>query len=178
MKIFVAYASKDGEGDHSRVEDIKTILSGKHKVDAFCHKITADGKTSKDSLEVLHRVKEADIFIGEMATASQTLGFLLAHSLNLGKPSLYLYPSDSMGQPGGIITHNPSRLLFVEDYNNINLEKKLRKFIDIARSKLRSSRTTFVSTKAIDDYINEVSKKEGLSRGETIRRALEESIKS
>lgn len=176
MKVFVTYAIEHKADEAKRIDKLVAILQKDNQIDIFCHNVEADDENNNNPVDLLQRIKAADIFIGEMTISSQTLGFLLSYAINLGKPSLYLYPLGSSGLPGKIITHNPSRLLSVEEYNSDNLKAKLDKFIESAQNKLKSSRTTFISTRVIDEYINEKMNKTGLSKGEVIRKILEESI--
>lgn len=179
VKIFYTYAIKDHDPRsvlHDKI--IEFLKSGGNVVDVYkfvFSETVEPGSEDADPTGTIKRIKNSDLFIGEMSRASQTLGFLMAFAVQSGKPSLYLYPVGSLGRPGKFITENPSRLITVEKYSDSGYEAKIREFLDRAKRKLASSRTTFVSTREIDDFISSKIKELGLSKGEVIRKIIEES---
>jgi hypothetical protein len=102
---------------------------------------------SDDYQDVLSRIRDADIFIGEMSRASQTLGFLLAYAISHQKPSLYIYDESTLGKPKSPILDNPSRLLAITDYSDGNISHKLKSFLTKAKKQLYSQRITFICSK-------------------------------
>jgi hypothetical protein len=182
MKVFYVYATNDKGINQARHNDlIQFLKSGGNLVDTYAYVITDNIERNfedKDSTEIIKAIKNVDVFIGEMGKASQTLGFLLAFAVQNMKPSLYLYPSSYLGRPGKIITENPSRLITVEDYNCDNYQNKVTRFLSRAKKQMQTTRTTFVSTTQIDNFINQETKKTGQSKGEVIRRILEDAVVS
>jgi len=127
---------------------------------------------------VFASITKADVFIGEMSYPSQTLGFLLAYAIQHGKPSLYLYPDDTPGKPAAPVFFNPSRLLTIKSFDPQGALKAVNGFLRRAQKQLRSDRTTFVTTRYINDYLKWKVQQSGLSKGEVIRGILESSIES
>lgn len=126
--------------------------------------------------ETVKMILEADMFIAEMSRASQTLGFQFSFALANTKPSLYLYHSGTNSEPGSILRNNPSRLLKIKDYDKFTYKKVLDSFIGFADQQQQTVRTSFMSTRKIDDSIQELSKEQGISKGEVIRQLLSDSI--
>lgn len=174
MKIF--YASAKGTSDKSieelAVKVIPAILTELgHEVQIFIY--DPGQPTNNGSFdEAAEGIISADIFIGEMSRASQTLGFQLSYALNNTKPSLYLYNTATKAKPGKVLTDNPSRLLKIKSYDNASLKHALEGFISYATEQLSSVRTSFMSTKQIDRYISKRAQLLGLSKGEVIRQLL------
>ena len=181
MKIFYAYSSKNSDKRGIVHKEIIDYLKGLgHTVDEYClvfSELIEPGSRDKNPSQIVVKIRDSDAFIGEMSRASQTLGFLLAFAVYHGKPSLYLYPTGSLGKPGKMITENPSRLLTVEEYSHTNFSDKISRFLKKVGKQLKASRTTFVSTREIDQYVTAVSKRAGLAKGEIIRDIMEKAIK-
>ena len=134
---------------------------------------------SKSFAQIAEQIQDADVFIGEMSRPSQTLGFQLAYALNLGKPCLYIYNQNRQGEPDFVISKHPSRLLRLATYQDTkDLEAELQSFMKLAKTQMNSSRTSFMSTSRIDQYVDSASKKIGISKGEVIRQLLDDAITS
>lgn len=174
MKIFIAGAFKSSTADKARLEMlISHLKNNENKLDTYLFDVEQD---SDDYQDVLSRIRDADIFIGEMSRASQTLGFLLAYAISHQKPSLYIYDESTHGKPKSPILDNPSRLLAITDYSDENISDKLKSFLTKAKKQLYSQRITFICSKEIYDYIETKSNESGMSKGEMIRSLLEKSI--
>lgn len=126
--------------------------------------------------EIVEKILQADMFIAEMSRASQTLGFQFSFALANTKPSLYLYHASTKSEPGGILRNNPSRLLKIKDYDKSTYKNVLDSFVRFASQQQQTVRTSFMSTRKIDDSIQELSKEQGVSKGEVIRQLLNDSI--
>lgn len=126
--------------------------------------------------ELVEKINAADMFIGEMSKPSQTLGFQLAHALQLSKPCLYLYDGINKGSPKGLIGNIPSRSLKIKKYNKDNYKKIIDDFVQFAQKQLFTARTSFMSTREIDDYLTKESARQGISKGELIRQVLHRAI--
>lgn len=180
MKVFYCYASKNHNQDATiHKEIIKFLKESGHLVEEYrfvFSELVEPGSRDENPAKIVDKIRSSDAFIGEMSRASQTLGFLLAFAVYHGKPSLYLYPSESLGKPGKLIVDNPSRLLSVEEYSDFNFENKISKFLKRVDKQLKSSRITFVSTKEINNFIDVESEKRGISKGEIIRDILERAL--
>lgn len=174
MNIFFAAAIKDA--DKKLIELIDAIVN--HLEDeghsVYLYRYEPEKNTSPVSFQAINgAIVDADVYIGEMSRASQSLGFQLSYAISLLKPSLYLYKEDRAGTPDQLITHNPSRLLRIKTYNRDNYKTVLSKFLSSAAKQLPSHRTSFMSTKRIDDFIGSYAKINGISKGEAIRRILD-----
>lgn len=146
-----------------------------HEVNVFLYDPSESDSTESFD-EIVEKILQADMFIAEMSRASQTLGFQLSFALANTKPSLYLYHAGTKSEPGGILRNNPSRLLKIKDYNNSTYKGVLDSFVHFADQQQQTVRTSFMSTRKIDDSIQELSKAQGVSKGEIIRQLLTDSI--
>ena len=177
----VYYAAVQGQADKSL--ETHTTITIPNAIKQYGNNIkpyiynpqTADTEIS--FMEIAHRIQTSDVFIGEMSSPSQTLGFQLAYALSIGKPVLYLYNSRRNGKPDTSIAEHPSRLLRVSTYNDdVDVIDVLSSFFEYSKKQMNSTRTSFMSTHRIDDYITKAAKKLGTSKAEVIRQLLDESI--
>lgn len=181
MKVY--YTTSLGHSDPSLQEVVQHAIPQilqelNNTVEYYAYNPTeTDGGRSFS--EIAEQIQKADVFIGEMSRPSQTLGFQLAYALSLGKPSLYMYNQARQGKPDLIISQHPSRLLRLCTYQTADdLRKELRGFMKIATTQMSTTRTSFMSTRRIDQYVDESSKQLGISKGEIIRQLLDEAITS
>lgn len=179
MKVY--YTTSRGHSDPSLEELVQNtipyiITRLDNSVDYYAYNPTeVDG--GKSFSEIAEQIQEADIFIGEMSRPSQTLGFQLAYAISLGKPSLYIYNQSRQGKPDLIIAQHPSRLLRLATYQTTDdIEKELQSFFKAAKTQMSTTRTTFMSTHRIDQYVEISSRQLGISKGEVIRQLLDEAI--
>jgi len=179
MKIY--YATTKGQADkHIEsfvTETIPAILNETgHEIFTYIYN-PADPKNELSFDTLLNAILTADAFIGEMSRPSQTLGFQLASALTASKPTLYLYNSARNGKPDVSISNNPSRLLRIGEYETeVTLKSIIDTFLNFADQQSRSTRTSFISTKRIDEFVTSQSKKLGISKGEAIRQLLDDAI--
>lgn len=171
MKVFFTSSTIDGT-DH---EEMVGYLERNHQVFHYLHDV--NGPNDAYSYRaIIEEINKADVFIGEMSRASQTQGFQLAHALQLSKPCLYLYGITEKGRPAGVIGDIPSRGMKIKRYDKENYRKVLDDFIKFSEKQMLTTRTSFMSTKEIDYYLNTQSHKQGVSKGELIRQILHDSI--
>lgn len=150
-------------------------IMSKSEVFHYSHKLSEPNNEYTFD-ELIYRINNADAFIGEMSKSSQTLGFQLAHALQLSKPCLYLYNETDKGVPAGLIGNIPSRGLKIKSYSFHNYKKVVDNFLTFAEKQLFTARTSFMSTREIDEYITTVSRRQGISKGELIRQILHRDI--
>lgn len=173
MKIFFASSNTDNaDGAQQALTD---YLMQEHQVFHYSH-VPQSPNDIYSFNELVERINAADVFVGEMSRASQTLGFQLAHALQLSKPCLYLYDGINKGSPAGLIGNIPSRSLKTKKYNKENYKKVIDDFIQFAQKQLFTARTSFMSTREIDDYLTQESTRQGISKGELIRQVLHKAI--
>lgn len=179
MKVFYAAAIGGSSQtlDKSRSKEIPELLTKKgHMVNIYLYDPSdpdRDGAFDSVSKQII----EADVFIGEMSRASQTLGFQLSFALSNSKPCLYLYNKSTKGKPGAYLNELPNRLLKIKSYDNRSLEYVIDNFLEFAEDQFASSRTSFMSTKNIDRYITTRANQLGVSKGEVIRQILDRASK-
>lgn len=172
MRIFYVSSSK---ADNKSPDFIFEYLKNNHQVFHYNHDFgEVNDRHSFD--EIVDLISNSDVFIGEMSRPSQTLGFQLSFALQLSKPCLYLYDNVSKGKPAGLIGNIPSRNLRTKSYTKENYIGIIDSFIDFAQKQMNTTRTSFMSTKEIDEYLSIHSKKQGISKGELIRQLLHNSI--
>ncbi len=151
------------------------LQSRGHRVSVFVYD-PSEPQDTEPFDELVEKILQADMFVAEMSRASQTLGFQLSFALANTKPSLYLYHAGTMSEPGSILRNNPSRLLKIKDYDKSTYTDILDSFVRFAGQQQQTVRTSFMSTRKIDDSVQELSKEQGVSKGEIIRQLLTESI--
>lgn len=176
----IVYSATRGHGSK---EVKKLVLQGipshlktlGHNINVFLYDPN-DPHDTESFDEIVEKITQADMFIAEMSRASQTLGFQLSFALTNTKPSLYLYHTGTKSEPGGILRNNPSRLLKIKDYDKSTYANVLDSFIRFASQQQQTVRTSFISTRKIDESIQELSREQGVSKGEIIRQLLNDSI--
>lgn len=177
MKIFIC-STNSKESQSNIFSDILAYLnSSNNSVFHYVHDSTS-GKSKYTFDELIGEINKAEVFIAEMSHPSQTLGFQLAHALHLSKPALYLYSPGQKTKPKGLIGNIPSRSLKIKCYTQNNFQSVLDDFIKFAQKQMLSTRTSFMSTKEIDDYVSNESKRLGISKGEVLRTMLNKVIAS
>lgn len=181
MKVY--YGASKGHSDPALEELVQHTIphilkKNGNSVESYAYNPVAIND-SNSFAQIAEQIQDADVFIGEMSRPSQTLGFQLAYALNLGKPCLYIYNQSRQGEPDLVISKHPSRLLRLATYKDSeDLQAELQSFMKLAKTQMNSSRTSFMSTGRIDQYVDTVSKKIGISKGEVIRQLLDDAITS
>lgn len=180
MKVF--YATARGSSDKAIEElAVKTVPSVLKQLghDVKIYIFDPDNADNNGAFdEIVEGIVAADVFIGEMSRASQTLGFQLSYALNNTKPALYLYAVGRKAKPGAVIGRNPSRLLKVKPYDASSAKHVLENFLSYAEEQLASVRTSFMSTRKIDSFISEKALLLGITKAEVIRQILSEAAES
>jgi hypothetical protein len=174
MKVFLATSTVDHD-ETSLNRLLIQYIKDNNQVFHYNH-VISDPNVNHTFNDLMKEINAADIFIGEMSGPSQTLGFQLAHALQLSKPCLYLYDGIKKGPPAGLIGNIPSRGLKIKTYNAANYRKVIDDFTRFAQKQLFTTRTSFMSTREIDDYITNESRRQGISKGELIRQILHRII--
>jgi hypothetical protein len=174
MKIFFA-SSTATDDQNSAQRALTEYLESEHQVFHYSHAPLSPNDMYSFN-ELVEKINASDVFIGEMSKPSQTLGFQLAHALQLSKPCLYLYDGINKGSPAGLIGNIPSRSLKIKKYNQENYKKVIDDFMLFAHKQLFTARTSFMSTREIDDYLTQESARQGISKGELIRQVLHKAI--
>lgn len=181
MKVYYAAVCRQSTSDPS-LEDLVTkfipelIAKGGCEIATYVYN-PLEADTEIGFAELAENIQQADVFIGEMSSPSQTLGFQLAYALSVGKPALYIYKNTRLGKPDTALSEHPSRLFRIAAYTDLpTLEHKLKQFVKYSKSQMNSTRTSFMSTHRIDMYVSQTAKKMGTSKAEVIRQLLDDSI--
>jgi hypothetical protein len=177
MKVFLATSRDMSESKLQIYSDLVKYVKSKHSTFHYERDLT-QGHDKHSFDELVEEIGNADVFIAEMTNASQTLGFQLAHALRVSKQCLYLYNPDIKDKPDGLIGNIPSRNLKIKQYNPDNYRKVVDDFMSFAERQQESYRTSFMSTREIDEYLTKRSTETGVSKGEVIRELLHKSINS
>lgn len=147
----------------------------KLNVDSFYEGINKQGQTA--SVELFKRkvqeLKEADIAIFECSTHSLSIGYMVQKSLDLNKPTIVLYLKDEV--PQFIIGDNNEKLI-IKSYTKDTLDVVLKMTIEEA-STLRDKRFNFFISPELLVYLDEVSRKNSISKSVFIRNLIEEHKK-
>lgn len=134
-------------------------------------------KTQNESKKVydyiVEKIKTHDVFIGEMSFRSAPVSYQLTYALEHKKPSLYLYEKGRGNSPHAVFTGNSSRYLVIKEYTFDTLEDIVLEFLKDAK-KLLMKRFNFVIPAELDEYLSVTSAFEGISKGEMVRKMIEE----
>ncbi|MBI4009377.1 hypothetical protein HY357_04025 [Candidatus Roizmanbacteria bacterium] len=118
-------------------------------------------------------LQEADICVFETSIHSLGIGFLIDKSLTMGKPTVVLYHKDNI--PYFLVGIEDDKLI-VKSYDEKNLKKVLRDVITKAKEH-RDKRFNFFISPRLLNYLEKISKKEGITKSKFIRNLILEHMK-
>lgn len=106
------------------------LLSGEQIVDS--KKLNSDKKISNEKIfqREKNMIEKADFIVAEVSQPSTAVGREIVYGLVKNKPVLALFYKDSEDKLSPMIKGNPSENLYLEHYDDDNLELKLEKFIN------------------------------------------------
>lgn len=116
----------------------------------------------------LESIQQADMCVFECSINSLSIGFQIEKSLEFNKPTLLLYKDDHV--PQFLAGINEDKLI-ITSYNDANLEEKLSDNVSLAQN-LREKRFNFFISPALLTYLEEASKKQGITKSTFIRNLL------
>jgi hypothetical protein len=181
MKVFYSASLHGLSRSDDLYKIIKTIpshLAGLENVSLVINLEDDNNTNPKNVSNILSSLRTADAFIGEMSVPSQILGFELAYASLHFIPCLYLYHENySVQKPSPLVTENPARKLWAKKYNNDNIDSAISGFFAMVARQMETSRTSFMSTKEIDEFLDKESDTKGIPKGELIRQALAEKLR-
>jgi len=131
----------------------------------------------RDFRKITNEIKKSDTVIVEGTYPSIGTGHYITIALSYLKPVLVLYQKN----PHGILVGDPNRLLFLEKYNINDLDglnKKITKFILIAKKKTLKNRFNLMLDNEMVEFLNVQAKKLNLSKADLIRQMISEKIKN
>ncbi len=133
-------------------------------------KILKDSEYIHQNKQLLEKVHQADLCIFECSHNSLTVGLLIEKALGLEKPVIVLHLSGH--KPKFLIGLENDKFQLVE-YQEKNLTKNLREAITKA-SVLVDKRFNFFVSSSMLAYLNNVSRKLGVTKSTFIRNLIKE----
>jgi hypothetical protein len=121
----------------------------------------------------IKKIQEADINIFETSNHSLGIGFLIQKSLDYAKPTIVLHLEDS---PAYFLLGAQDEKLIVRAYNKKNLKKIVHDTLELARER-RDKRFNFFLSPKLLDYLEEASKKDGVTKSKLIRDLIVEHMR-
>jgi hypothetical protein len=119
-------------------------------------------------------IQKADICVFESSTPSFTIGFLIAKSLELNKPTIVLYFKETASFFLDGVTNEK---LITKKYQSLSdIEKVVKQAFQKAQ-KLRDRRFNFFITPDLLNYLEETSRKMNLTKAMLIRNLIIEHRK-
>ena len=116
----------------------------------------------------LKAVQEADVCIFETTVPSFGVGYLVAKSLELNKPTIVLYFKDNT--PYFLLGINNEKLI-ARNYNDSNLNKILEEAYKTA-NQLRDKRFNFFITPDLLNYLDKTSRSNSVTKSMFIRKLI------
>ena len=144
----------------------------KSTVEGFYSKMKKDGQDAYQKLfnENVQFIKQADINIFECSWQSFSIGYMVQKSVELNKPTIVLYDETTAHTPYFILGANEEKLI-VKTYTLDNLKNTLTDAIDRA-STLADKRFNFFISPSQLNYLNEQSRKQGITKSTFIRNLI------
>lgn len=124
-------------------------------------------KTKLESLE------QADINIFEISAHSLSIGFVIEKSLELNKPTIVLYYSSNKPL---LLMGNEDEKLILKSYTEKNLKEILQQAVALAKERRDKRFNFFISPKLLN-YLENMSKKLGITKSKFIRNLLLDHMK-
>lgn len=151
---------------YQHVDDILMKMS----TDAFYNKLSGEGIDAYKKLydKNIKATKEADINVFECSLPSLSIGYMVQHSLDNGKPTLVLYYEDNVPQ---FLTGIEDDRLILARYNETNLKEVIQKAIEESKHKMDKRFNFFISPDLLT-YIDKASKKLKITKSTLIRNLI------
>jgi predicted HicB family RNase H-like nuclease len=183
MKVYFTSSITGLNKFRKNCEKVSQILrKNRHKVCEDFLKITKeqDRKETEKKSDfiyeyIIKKINEADIFIGEMSYRSTPVSYQLTYALEHKKPCLYLYEKDNGNPVHAVFKGNPSKYLTIIEYEAVDLEDIIDGFIKKSK-KLMMRRFNFLIPAELDDKLRIKAAIEGVSKGEYLRKIIEDKI--
>lgn len=121
----------------------------------------------------LKNLEQSDINILEISAHSLSIGFVIEKSLELNKPTIVLYYKDFNPL---LLMGNEDEKLILKSYTEKNLKKVLEEAIAIAKERRDKRFNFFISPKLLN-YLEETSKKQGITKSKFIRNLILENMR-
>lgn len=125
--------------------------------------------------KILQSMKTSDVVVSECSTQSLSVGYLLSHAVELGKPTIVFYNSKAP-EPNLFPTLSTSEKLFFVKYESIEeLGQLIIDYAEYAKEQLDTRFNFFVSPK-IERFLSWISKHRKIPRSVFLRKLIEEAM--
>ena len=151
---------------HSHVDDV--ILKGTED-EIFNYLQSVKNNLYVDTLK---KIKKADIVILDVSVNSLSMGFVLHHALELGKPVIALYYQGK--NPLFLSAIDDSKLQLLE-YTNDNVAQLIEEALSYA-SEYQDVRFNFFISPSIGNYLDWISKEKKIPRSVYLRNLIEKDL--
>lgn len=132
----------------------------------FTNKMSKGNEAHADFYnDMIQSIQKADICIFEASTPSFGVGYLIERALLYSKPTVVLFYKDYQSD---LLRGVNDEKLLVRAYDEKNYKKTLKAVLEIARER-RDKRFNFFLSPKLLDYLEDASKKEGVTKSKLIR---------
>lgn len=140
------------------------------KEEEYYHRLKNGGKEESNKLyhNKLKALQEADVCVFETTVPSFCVGYLVAKSLELNKPTIILYFKENT--PYFLLGVNNEKLIS-RNYNDSNLNKILEEAYKTA-GQLRDKRFNFFITPDLLNYLDKTSRTSNVTKSMFIRKLI------
>jgi dTMP kinase len=130
-KLKAYFTSSNLENESLQQIDKKIIAFLKKKNQFLTNGLLKDKKLTAEKIFELKKklIEEADFIIAEVTNPSTAVGGEIVYALVKDKPVLALFYKDSDDKLSPMLKGNPSENLYIEHYDDDNLQRKIEKFI-------------------------------------------------
>lgn len=142
---------------------------------AYYDKFEKEGRSAyidlyKRKMQALH---EADICIFECSLHSLSIGFVIEKSLDFNKPTIALYYKDHL--PHFLMGAQEEKLI-IRSYTEQTIKRVLKETLKDARER-KDKRFNFFITPKLLNYLEKISKQQGVTKSKFIRSLIFEYMK-
>jgi len=133
------------------------------------------GQHEADFQRARNQIQKSDVMVAEATYPSIGVGHTMTIALEMYKSVLILYQTT----PHGLLIGDPNRLLTVKRYSLKSpqkLKQIIKTFLKRSERRLLKKRFNFMLDKTQEDYLNWMSKKQGISKANFLRQLIDESI--
>lgn len=162
------------------IKDLKHTIISDHvmKKDPEYFQNLREDKHKKIFLKRRKEIKKSDAVITEITQGSVGVGHLISLALEASKSVLVL----SQQKPHGLLLGNPNRLLVGKQYSTKTpkdikrLKQTIKTFLKRARQRILKKRFNLLINEEQKNYLELVSKNQGISKADFIRQLINKSI--
>lgn len=176
MKVYLSYSYKSHSETISRIRDILkirrfSIVERKHinQLENNKQEIKKIIQSNEDN------ILKSDLVVIEYTKKSTYVLYEASISITNKKPVIVIYNTDFISKPHiqiKTLQNHPSKYLLVKKYTTSTLEMKLSEALEEARN-LMQTKFLLILPPHIDQYLEWNVKRNGLSKADVTRQALE-----